>query len=107
MNSIDAIVERDRARDVDRYWADGPEPETQMLSDFIGGMRLRDFQMDAGDLLLGYMDMSMSELQEALADAQDEAENWPGEHSEHFKARAAQIVTAMLASARNFREIVG
>jgi hypothetical protein len=53
MNSIDAIVERDRARDVDRYWADEQTPTPLEPSPVMDFLSCQDtFQDDCGDALL-------------------------------------------------------
>lgn len=101
---IDRAREIEDGRRIDAYWADGKE---QPLSEFIGGMKAKEFEQDCSDIFIGYMDMSMERLQEALADAQDELENWPGEYTQAFKVRAAQIVMEMLSSARTYKEMVG
>jgi hypothetical protein len=101
--NIDQIVERARAKDVEALYV--PAADTG-LADFIGGMDAKEFDMDAADILLGYMNVPMSTIQEAIADAADELENYPGQESSHFTARAKQLMHAVISSARNYKEIV-
>lgn len=100
---MDLARELQDARIIDEMYAEAPEPEP--LSEFISEMRLTDFESDAGEMLLCHLEAPLSEIQVMLSDAQDEAENWDGDHSALFKERSAQIVHAMLESVRNYREI--
>jgi hypothetical protein len=100
---IDQIIERDRARDVDAFWSTSAPTPTQPLSQWLNDMPLTEFAIDSSDFLLCYADASTSELQQWLAEAQEQLENHPGEESAYFKSCAAKIVSALLRSAQNYR----
>jgi hypothetical protein len=100
----DYLRERLRDRDIELQFAHTYTPEpTQPLSQWLNDMPLTEFAIDSSDFLLCYADASTSELQQWLAEAQEQLENHPGEQSAYFKSCAAKIVSALLRSAQNYR----